>query len=73
MKTSTLPPVPPPCRHVSFEAVLRLRKPLLDETCPNTEFRLVSTVSHHGRHAAGAAVYTTHAFVLSGLLAPQSW
>ncbi len=42
---------------VAFEAALRLRRPLLGEDSPDcrgsAEYRLVATVSHHGRNAAG--------------------
>jgi len=42
-------------KHVVFEPLLRLRKPMLDErfSSGTAEYRLVSTISHHGRHAAG--------------------
>ncbi len=48
-------------RHVSFDLELRLRKPVLGDDCPDVGrggtavYRLVATVSHHGKHAAGAS------------------
>ena len=44
---------------ITFETTLRLRKPVLAEDCldcrpgATTEYRLVATVSHHGRNMNG--------------------
>eukprot|EP00798_Chlamydomonas_sp_ICE-L_P001434 gene1434-32807_t len=54
---------------IDFDFTLRLRKPVLSEDCPDcrgvAEFRLVATVSHHGRNAAGGH-YTADAVQHNG-------
>ncbi|GAX77883.1 hypothetical protein CEUSTIGMA_g5325.t1 [Chlamydomonas eustigma] len=45
-------------KSVSFDATLKLRRPLLDDAMPDcrggvVDYKLVATVSHHGRNAAG--------------------
>ena len=39
---------------VAFDTVLRLKRPVLSDEFPPAEYRLMATVSHHGRNAAGA-------------------
>jgi len=43
---------------IAFSNTLRLRRPTLGEDCVdaprgNADYRLIATVSHHGKHAAG--------------------
>jgi hypothetical protein len=50
-------------KSVSFGATLKLRRPLLDDSVADcrggvVEYKLVATVSHHGRNAAGKLVAT---------------
>lgn len=63
-------------KHVAFDAVLKLKRPILGDDCPDAvkgtaEYSLIATVSHHGKHAAGARCarrdirYDINAFVSS--------
>lgn len=65
---------------ISYDSLLRLKRPLVSDDCPDVagggaDYKLIATVSHHGRNITGASrgLVMTHAHCYENFTTRQGW